>query len=181
MIADHLTSTDVDLYVEKDMDEPARAALDAHLAACPMCRGRVARDKRVESTLRAMPRTSAPRDLSARITAAVELRVSAERARRERLPFIVVATIFSVLLSVWFGLEMLVAFQENGALDFFALIANQPEVFSAYSTDAVFALIESLPFAEIVLTVFAMLTVLVLAQQWVDAALPNRSFYRNGR
>ncbi len=71
---------------------------------------------------------------------------------------------------------MLFAFEESGALDFFSLVTSRPEVFATYSTDAYFALLESLPLLEIVLTLFALLTVLVLAQQWVDAVQPNLSF-----
>lgn len=181
MMDNHLTALEVDSYLEKRGDEHDRAQVDAHLAACALCRGRVARERRVESALREMPRAGAPRDLSARITAAAELRVAAEQDRRKRLPLIAVATIFSVLLSVWFALEMVLAFQENGVLDFFALVTNQPEIFAGYSTDAVFALVESVPISEIAMTVFALLTVVVLAQQWADAALPNRSVSRNGR
>lgn len=176
MMDQHLTANAVDLYLEQGVDD--RASLDEHLAACALCRGRIARDQRIEGALRALPRENPPRDLTARITAAIELRVAQEQARQERLPFIAAATFFSVLLALWFGFEMLVAFQENGALDFFALISSHPEVFSAYSSDALFALIESVPISEIVLTLFALLTVVVLAQQWADAVQPRVSFYR---
>lgn len=180
MMNQHLAADAVALYVEQGLDALTRAETDAHIAACALCRGRVARDRRIEAALREMPRENPPRDLAARITATVELRVSREQMRRERLPLIAVATFFSALLMLWFGFEMLVTFQENGALDFFSLLASRPEVFSTYSTDALFALIESLPISEIVLTLFAVLTVVVLVQQWADSAQPRVSFNHNG-
>lgn len=177
---DHFTTMDVDLYAEQGVDVKTLQRMKAHLATCPMCRGLVERDREIESALVELPRAMAPRDLVARIMSAAELRGAEARARRERLPFIIVATFFSFLLSIWFGLQMLLAFQDNGALDFFSLITSRPEVFSMYSADAYFALIESLPILEIVLTVFALLTVLVLAQQWVDIVQPNTSYLLNG-
>src|SRR5512135_1396559 len=178
---DHFTTMDVDQYVQQEIDAKTLHRLETHLATCPMCRGLVAREQRIESALLEMPRVAAPHDLMVRITAAAELRVAEARARRERLPFIIAATFFSFLLSIWFGLQMLLAFQDNGALDFFSLITSRPEVFSMYSADAYFALIESLPILEIVLTIFALLTVVVLAQQWVDIVQPNTSYLLNGR
>jgi hypothetical protein len=171
---------DVDLYAEQGVDVNTLQRMKAHLAACPMCRGLVERDREIESALVELPRAMAPRDLIVRIMSAAELRGAEARARWERLPFIVAATFFSFLLSIWFGLQMLLAFQDNGALDYFSLITSRPEVFSLYSADAYFALIESLPILEIVLTVFALLTVLVLAQQWVDIVQPNTSYLLNG-
>ena len=177
---DHMTTMDVDLYVQQEVDAKTLQHWEAHLASCPACRGLVARDRRIESALLEMPRSAAPRDLVVRITAAAEVRVAEMRARRERLPFIIAATFFSLVLSIWFGLQMLLAFQDNGALDFFSLITSHPEVFSTYSTDAYFALIESLPVSEIILTLFAVLTVLVLAQQWVDTIQPNSPYLPSG-
>src|SRR5512135_3102695 len=177
---DHFTTMDVDQYVQQEIDAKTLHRLETHLATCPMCRGLVAREQRIESALLEMPRVAAPHDLMVRITAAAELRVAEARARRERLPFIIAATFFSLVLSIWFGLQMLLAFQDNGALDFFSLITSHPEVFSSYTTDAYFALIESVPVSEIILTLFAVLTVLVLAQQWVDTIQPNPSYFPSG-
>lgn len=176
----HLTPIEVSAYVEKELDDRARAAMDEHLAACASCRARVTRDRRMEHTLREMPRAHPPRDLAARIVAAVELRAAQGQARRERLPLIAMATFFSTLLFLWFGVEMLVAFQENGALDFFSLFASHPEVLANYSTDALFALVEALPLSEIALTLFALLTVIVLAQQLGDVLQPRAAVFRNG-
>jgi predicted anti-sigma-YlaC factor YlaD len=176
----HLTDPDVDSYVEQQMDCAERVRVDNHLAGCSACRSRVAREQRLEGLLRAMPRSDAPRDLSARINAAVDLRVGQERARRERLPLIILATFLSLIVTFWFGLQMLIGLQEEGALDLFSLVTSHPEIFSAYSTDAFFALAESLPILEMVLTLFALLTVIVLVQQWLDTTRTSVRFYHNG-
>jgi anti-sigma factor RsiW len=176
MLEQHLTVDDVERYVETELDAPVRAEMEQHLASCVMCRARVAHNRRVDAALRTLPRAKPPRDLAVRINAAVELRVTEERVRRGRVPLIAAATFFSFLLSLWFGFEMLVAFQENGALDLFSLFTSRPDVFSAYSTDAFFAIVEALPYGEIALTLFALFTVVVLAQQWAEAVQPRASF-----
>jgi predicted anti-sigma-YlaC factor YlaD len=177
----HLSTMDVEAYVENELDEPARARMDRHLNKCPTCRGRVASEARLATALREMREPAAPRDLAARVTAAVELRVGHRHARQQRLPYLIAATCFSLLLTAWLGLNMLVAFQDSGALDFLGLITNQPEGFSAYTTDAFLALLEALPIPEITLTCLAVLVVIVLAQQWADAAVPGGSSFRQER
>ncbi len=174
----HLTAENVEQLIENELSAPARAAIDQHLTQCAECRGRVVRGQGMEAALRALPREQPPRDLVSRISALVEWRAAEARAARARLPLITLATLFSVVLALWFGYQMLVAFQENDALVFFSLFTASPEILSAYSSDALFALIESLPLVEIVLTFFAMVTVIVLAQQWVDAVQPRVSLNR---
>ncbi len=178
---DHLTASDVDWYTEKEHGAAADDRIEKHLQTCSMCRDRVSRESRFERLLSSVSRTDAPRDLSSRINAAVELRLAQERSRRERLPLIGLATCLSALVTLWFGLQMLIGLQEDGALDLFSLVTSHPEVFSAYSTDTLFALLEALPISEMVLTLFALLTVLVLAQQWVDTLRPDMAWYRHGQ
>ncbi len=164
----HLTNEQIEAYIEQGLDAWAHE----HLAVCARCRARTARAQRVETALQTLPRAETPRDLAARICAVIELRVAQEEARRARMPLIAVATFFSALLAVWFGLEMLFVLEDNGALYFASLLASQPELLSTYSFDAVFALIELLPIGEIALTLFALLTALILAQQLVETARP---------
>lgn len=167
----HLTSSDVELYVENQMDSHARATLDAHLASCADCRARITRHQQFDAALRLVARPNAPKDLAARITAAVELRLAQEQARRAQMPLIAVAMLFSLLLALWFGFNMVLAFQEDGVLDFLAIFTSQPEL--AYSLDTFLALVESLPFSEIALTLFALVTAIVLAQQLVETIRPR--------
>ncbi len=176
----HLTALDIEAYIDEPPDKEVRAGMDAHLAACAVCRRRMAGNTRLNSLLQAIPRENAPRDLAARITAAVELRVAEDRARRERLPPMIAATCFSALVTLWFAFEMVVGLQENGAFDFVSLVTSRPEILSAYSTDAFWALVESLPLPEIVLTLFALLTVVVLASQLTEMVHPDLTFYHHG-
>ncbi len=175
----HLTANEIDLYVEKDLDDRAHTDMEEHLAGCALCRGREAREQRLSSALQTVPRQEPPLDLAARIDSAVEVSVFQERLRRARMPFISVATCFSVLLMVWFAFQMVIALEENATLDFVSLVSERPDVFSAYSVDAVWALIEALPLGEIALTLFALFTVIVLAQQWVDTMRPHTSLSRS--
>ncbi len=168
----HLDADELNLYVEKELEGDARVDAEMHLANCALCRGRVAREERLSDALRATPRQEPPRDLAARIDSAAQIQVVQEQLRRSRMPFIGVATLFSLVLLVWFGFQMVIALQENGTLDFLSLLSDRPDVFSAYSVDAIWALIEAIPLGEIALTLFALFTVIVLAQQWVEMIRP---------
>jgi predicted anti-sigma-YlaC factor YlaD len=175
----HLTGDELDLYIEKELDDQARAEIERHLTDCAQCRGRLARDRRMNRALQTLPRQDPPRDLAARISSAVEVQVLQDKLRRSRMPFIFMATIFSLLLLIWFGFQMVIAFEENATLDFLSLLMDRPDIVSAYSIDAVWAVIEALPLGEIALTLFALFTVIVLAQQWVDTVRPQTSFSKS--
>ena len=177
----HLTAENIELFIENESSERTSAAIGKHLAGCIICRMRVARSERIEDALLEMPREQPPQDLATRINAMIELHVAEMHARRAHLPFITLATIFSMLLVLWFGFQMVIALQENGALAFVSLFTSYPELVSAYSSDALFALIESLPIVEIVLTLLAILIVIALAQEWVTTLQLRTSFNRNGR
>ena len=169
----HLTANDIEQYIEKALEDARRAELEQHLAACSACRARVARDTRMNIALRALPHAQPPRELAARIGAVVEARAAQEQARRTRVPYIAIATFFATLLAVWFCLELDLAFQENGVFDFWALFTSYSDWLSADSWDALLALLEALPLSEIILTLCALLTVGVLAQQLIDSLRPR--------
>lgn len=173
MIGRHLTPRELGMYVEKETEDIARAAIELHLADCVVCRERTHRAERFENALRELPREHAPRQLTERILATVDWRAAQEQARRKRLPFVALATLSSLLLSIWFGAQMVAAFLQDDALDFFSLFTSRPDLLSTYSFDAVFALLESLPFGEIVLTAFAVLIAIVLSQQLVESVTPR--------
>lgn len=170
----HLTANELDLYAEKGLDDRARVQIEEHLVDCARCRARLARDQRLSAALQALPRDEPSRDLALRIGAAAQAQVLQDQLRRSRMPFIVVATFFSLLLLLWFGFQMVVAFIDNGTFELLSLLSGRPDLFSAYFTDSLWALIEALPLGEIVLTLFAMFTVIVLAEQWVDTIRPPR-------
>ncbi len=171
----HITASELDLYVENELTAPARAEMEAHLATCATCRAQVAFDQEMSRALRVLPRQEPPRDLAARIDSAVQVRVAQDQLRRARMPFIFAATVFSALLLVWFGFQLAVAFQVNGTFDFVSLLTSRPDIFSTDSIDAIWALIDAVPIGEIVLTLFALFTVIVLAQQWVETIRPPSS------
>lgn len=50
----------LDEYLDGELDAPARAAVDAHLAACAACRAELARSRSLEDVLRRAPEEGAP-------------------------------------------------------------------------------------------------------------------------
>lgn len=173
MIGKHLTPRELETYVAKETEDIAQAAIELHLADCAVCRERTHRAERFESALSELPREHAPRELTERILAVVDWRAAQEQARRKRLPLVALATLSSLLLAIWFGAQMIIGFLQDDALDFFSLFTSRPDILSTYSSDALFALLESLPISEIVLTAFAVLIAIVLAQQLVDSMTPR--------
>jgi predicted anti-sigma-YlaC factor YlaD len=169
----HLSDRQLDQYGEKDLDERARTQLEHHLENCVQCRSLVDREHRLIAVLRELPREELPRDLVVRIGNAAQARLSQERLKRARMPFITVATFFSLLLLFWFGFQMVIAFVDNGTFEILSVFSGQPDLFSTFFTDALWALLEALPLGEIVLTLFALFTVIVLAEQWVDTVRPR--------
>jgi len=169
----HLTADDLDLYVEGELTGSAVGELEKHLAVCAACRARVAPQRQIVGLLRALPREDAVQDLAARVGTAVEFQVFQDRLRRSRLPFVAAAMFFSFIFLVWFGLQWIVALQVNGTLDFFSLLTSRPDMFSAYSIDAAWALVEALPIGETALMLFALFMVILLLQQWLDTTHPR--------
>lgn len=169
MLEPHLTADEIEQSNEQEMADAPRVEIERHLAACAQCRARVAQNNRMNIALRALPRAQPPRELAARIQA----RATQEQARRARLPFIALATFFSILLALWFLLELGIAFQENGVLDFWAVLTSYTDLFSTDWLNTLIALAEAVPLAEVFLTLCALLTVGVLAQQLVDSLRPR--------
>lgn len=169
----HLSDYEVSHYVEKDLDERTRTQIDEHVQNCAQCRGLLEREQRLTLALRELPRVELPRDLPTRIGSAAQARLVQERLKRARMPFITVATFFSLLLLFWFGFQMVIALIDNGTLEILSVFSGQPDLFPAFFTDAIWALLEALPLGEIVLTLFALFTVIVLAEQWVETVRPR--------
>ena len=169
MFNQHLTASIIEQYVEKTLDDKQIVAIEQHLAACPACRACATRAHRVDAALHALPRTQPSSGFATRIGLAVEARVAQEQARRVRIPFIAIATVSSVLVALWFCLEVVIASQENGVFAFWALLTSYSDFFSADSLDALLALLEALPLTEILLMVCALLTVGILTLQLADS------------
>lgn len=173
MSENHLTARDLDLYVEEELDPSARVEVEEHLAGCDGCRRRLASARQFVRHVRAIPRESAAPDLVPRVQAAVEFQVFQDRLRRSRLPFLAAAMFFSLVFLVWFGFQWIVALQVNGTLDMFSLLASRPDLFSDYSIDAAWALIEALPLGETALMLFALFMMILLLQQWTETIHPR--------
>ena len=169
----HLSDRELDQYVERDIEDPARTQIEQHLEHCSQCRGLLDRERRLVAALRELPREESPRELVGRIGNAAQARLVQERLKRARMPFITIATFFSLLLLIWFGFQMIIAFIDNGTFEILSVFSGQPELLSAFYTDALWALLEALPLGEIALTLFALFTVIVLAEQWVETVRPR--------
>jgi len=178
---EHLTSSQFEHWLDHTLDSDEQAHLSQHLAACAACRARLQSEARLEVALRAQPRGTPPHDLVTLITTAVEWRVAQEQTRRTRVPFIAAATLFSVLLLLWFGFAMIVALEDKNAVDFFFWITSHPEILQTHFFESLSALFELLPISEMFLTLFALFTVAVLAQQWFDSLQPRAVFAADHR
>ena len=170
----HLSEHELDRYFEKELDERARVQAEEHLANCEHCRGLLAREQLLSTALRARPREQPPRDLAVRIGKAAQALAAQEQLQRARMPFITIATCFSLLLLLWFGFQMVIAFIDNGTFEILSLLSGQPDLLSTFFSEGLWALLEALPLGEIVLTLFALFTVIVLAEQWVETVRPPR-------
>src|SRR5712692_9584847 len=58
-------------YVDGELAVAAMSEVDAHVAECPGCRERVAREREFRQLLRRQPRESAPQELGERIRARI--------------------------------------------------------------------------------------------------------------
>lgn len=169
MMEHHLTANAIEQCVENELDAAQRRALEAHLAVCAECRVRLARAHRLTVTLRALPREQPARALAARI----EARVVQEQTRRARLPFVAAATLIALFVAAWFCVEFGIALQESGVLAFWTLLTSYSEFFSSDWLDSLIALLEAVPLTELFLTLCALLTAGILAQQLVESLRPR--------
>ena len=167
----HLSPNEIEIYTVRQIDERLRATFDEHLATCAACRARIAQAQKFDAVLSDLPREDPPPGFADLIVTAVEWRAGQEQQRRERMPFIALATCFSLLLTLWFGFAGLVALQDNGVVEFLWIYTTHTDI--SFSSDALFALLEALPFTEIVLMLFALVTAGVLGQNLVESVRPR--------
>lgn len=162
----HLTLDELEQLGDNELDAARRVEIEHHLVVCPPCHARAHHHNRMTLALRTLPKTPLPADLIARI----EKRVVWEQMRRARLPFIALAMLLSLVIAVWFCVELGIALQENGILDFWAVLIGYSDQFSH---DLLWALIEAIPLTETMLTLCALLTVGVFAQQLLETLHPR--------
>lgn len=162
----HLTFDELEQLSNNELDPTRRLEVETHLTTCTVCRAHLNQYQRLDLALRALPYASLPTDLIARI----EMRANWEQVRRARLPFIALAMLLSFVVAGWFCVELGIALQENGILDFWTLLSTYSDQLSA---DLFWALIEAIPFTETLLTLCALLTFGVFAQQLFETLRPR--------
>ena len=154
--------------IENYKEGQARA-LDAHLATCEQCRRELAAERRMAQALRHVERIAPSPEFAVRLDQALARAETAQRPPVYRPAFAwtgLAALLVSGLLLV-FAYQTAMALQEGGALDLVSLYASRPDVLSMYPTEALSALLESLPLVEFLLTLVLLLITVVLAQQFV--------------
>lgn len=139
-----------------------------HLERCGVCRARVARAARLEGVLRSVPRIEPAADLATRIRLAAVQAAPGRPSGRHSYALGIAAGLLSMLaLALVFlaGIEL----QAGGALNFFAFYVNQPEVIFTYPGDALAALVEVFPLAQILTTLAVVAIAFVLTSRFRSA------------
>ncbi|MBI3538135.1 MAG: hypothetical protein HY070_11340 [Chloroflexi bacterium] len=164
----HLSAIEIEQMAEE-------GATFSHVATCASCQHRVARAKKLITALRDQPRADTPNDLAPRIIAASELMTRWRSARRASIPEMTAATAFTFLVAIALVWNFFGALEQNGTLDFFDLLAS-PELITAYFSDYLLALFETLPLVEFALASLAVMSVIVFARQWIELVESRISF-----
>jgi anti-sigma factor RsiW len=189
-----LVEAKLDLYVEGELAPTEVLEIEGHLRTCPACGNRAASLQQMTTLLRQLTPAEPAPSLLPRLVAVVEARSAQVTARlatgsmrtgpaHRRWPQAAVTglgMVFSAFLLLWLAVETLLALEENGAAEFLSLFASRPEILSSYPSEAIYAFLESLPVANIVLTLGLSLVVLLLMQQLLSALAYGRSVGLNG-
>ena len=153
----------------EDMAEGhASDELREHVSGCAGCQARVAREVKLERALRALPRTEPASDLASRIQAAIPSEASV-RAWTPRLIQAGLAAGLAALIVIVLLYQTGLALQASGALDFISFYADQPDVVTMYPSEALSALIESLPLLEMLVTMGVLFIALALMRRFFAA------------
>jgi hypothetical protein len=71
------------LYVDNGLTSGQRVACDQHLEVCPVCREHVVELRKLRSSLAMLPKPAPPADMVPMINAALAVKMSEQRARRD--------------------------------------------------------------------------------------------------
>jgi hypothetical protein len=151
--------------VEAAAEGQTTAEMRLHLAGCAVCRARVARAAKLERVLKAMPRVAPAPNLAPRILAAVAGSAATPRLRRHAYA-VGIAAGFMMLLALALVYQAGIELEVGGALNFFSFYVHQPEILINYPGDALSALLEVLPLAQMVMTMAVVVIAVVLAQRF---------------
>ncbi len=161
----HLTRDQIE-----DYQEGQDRALDAHVSSCTRCAREVNVERRINRAIAHLERYAPSPEFVTRLDRALgKLEPPAPEPVSGPVfsPWMVVAATLSSLLLLILALETVIAFRDGGALDFVSLYLSQPDLLSTYPTEALSALLESLPLVEIILTLGLGVIVAVLGQQFL--------------
>lgn len=174
--------TKLDGYVENELAADERAAVEHHLETCAACQQKLASLQQMTALLYQIPAETPAPDLAGRIMAAVEAR--AQRGPRYRPGLHTAAVglglLFSAYLLLALGYQTLLAWQQGGAGQFISLLLNDPELIGRYPTESMYAVLEALPTAELVLTLGSSLIVLLLIEHLVSVMAGRTQPQLNG-
>lgn len=171
----HLNDTVLDAYAEGQLTARERAAADVHLATCADCRLALVTLAQMGDLLREQPRQMPPSELAARIL--TELAPAPAPPVKHRwtssqwLAAGLSATAVWTLLVVLVGETALSAYR-RGLGDFAELARLHPQALMRYPSEAVSAILESVPAVEMALTLVALGLALWLLMR-ILAALPE--------
>jgi hypothetical protein len=149
------------LLVEEAAEGEITPEVRSHLAHCTACRALVSRAAEMERMLHAMPRLEPDPGLAPRIRKAIADAAAARPIRRHAYPFGAAAAI-SALLALALVYQAGIELQVGGALNFFSFYLSQPDVLVSYPGDALAALVEVLPLAQITATMTVLAIAIVL-------------------
>jgi len=169
-------------YVERELGNEERTAVEDHLLTCPSCRQRVANLRQMTTLLYQLPVEELPAGLEARIVAAVGPAPAQEAVNQSWLyrAAIGLAALFSLLMLLALGYQTLLVWQQDGTGQFISLLAGNPDLALRYPTEALYAVLESLPVVEIALTLGIALVIVLLLEQFLATLGRQASSQFNG-
>lgn len=151
----------VALQVQDAAEGHETPEVSLHLADCAVCRGRVARAVKLERALYAVPRVDPSPDLASQIRAAVA-ESAAIRRQRQKPVAIGLAAALAALLALALVFQAGIALEVGGALNFFSVYVHQPDILLNYPGDALAALIEVVPLAQMLMTLVVLMIAVLL-------------------
>jgi hypothetical protein len=168
----HLTYEQTESYLQGvDSD------LDAHVMTCSHCQIEISNEHALTLALAKLERVAPSPEITARLQGAFAFAKRGGKERQPHLGWIGLAACSSTLLLMVFGYQMVLALQSGGALDFLSLYSSHPDLVSTYPSEALSALVESLPLLELLLTLAFLILAAAFGQQFVGGlwSTPRRS------
>ncbi len=169
-------------YAEQELADDEITAVEDHLHACLSCRQRAANLRQMTAVLYQLPVEEPPAGLEVRIMAAVSAVPAQDGVVQTWLyrAAIGLAAFFSLLMLLALGYQTLLVWQQDGTGQFISLLAGNPDLALRYPTEALYAVLESLPVVEIALTLGISLVIVLLLEQFLASLGQQGSSQFNG-